>query len=247
MTKPPITNLENLGRHPHLAISKLLVDVHDWLAAGPMGTERDEKTSVEDYSSVRSYAMDIANAVTRLDLSDDLKLDSLLVLRLAERAVGKAVRRGQKAGELGGLGTNNYKQLGRKTKLPSPVPYVGTGNTAHSIYQMTDNVTDAQFAAALKAAREDGKMSRSYIVRKVTEARTGRKGDARRDIVETARELDEQLRRLTVRLRKLQNDDRLPRNKAEVAARMRFHLADAEIVCEALRRTLDKEEKDEGR
>lgn len=241
MNEPPITSLDNLGRHPHLAISKLLVDVHDWLAA------TDEKTPLADFSSVRSYAADIADAVVRFDLSRDLRLDALLVLRLAERAVGKAVRRDQAAGVLGGLGTNNYKQLGRDKKLPSPIPYIGTGNTAHVVYQMTDGVTDAQFTAALKAAREDGKMSRLYVVRKLTELRTGKRTDARRDIVETARDLDEQLRKLTMKLRKLLDDDRLPRNKAEVAARMRFHLADAEIVCEALRRTLDKEEKDEGK
>lgn len=236
--RPPITNLATFegldDTDRELTISKLIVDVHDWLTAAG----NDPTVPVWEFSSTRAYAADIASTVGRLNLSDDLRLDALLVLRLAERAVGKAVRHAQALGELGSLASNSN----RGAKLPSPTPYTGTGNTAHAIYRMTDGITDAQFAAALKEARADGSLTRANVVRLLTQRHPGRKKvDNRRDLVDSTRELAEQLRRVTVKLRRLHDDDRLDRNKAEVAARMRYNLADAEAVCAALRKTLDEE------
>lgn len=242
--RPPITNLATFeglddADRAH-TIGKLIVEVHDWLAKAD-----DDKTPVWEFSSTRAYAADLVTAITRLSLNTDLRLDALLVLRLAERAVGKAVRRDQAAGELGSLATNNpghnQHQNPPAKKLPSPTPYVGIGTTAHLIYQMTDNVTDAQFNAALQQAKSEGRLSRANVVRKIIEARTGKKIDTRRDLVEQSRDLAEQLRKVTLKLRKLHDDDRLERNKPEVAARMRFYLADAEAVCAELRKTLDEE------
>lgn len=223
-----------------LTLSKLIVEVHDWLTAAM----DDPTVPVSEFANTRAYVTDIVAAVRRFNLGNDVRFDALLVQRLSERAVGKAVRVAQAAGELGSLKTNNPGNRGKK--LPSPFPYIGAGTTAHLIYQMTDGVTDAQFNAVLNEARAEGNLTRGYIVRKITEVQTGKKVDARPDLIESVRELAEQLRRITVKLRKLQNDDRLERNKAEVAARMRFYVVDAEIVCTALRKTLDKDPKTEG-
>lgn len=237
--RPPIINLATFegldNAERELTISKLVVEIHDWLTRAA----DDPEVPIWELSSTRAYAADIVTAIRRLNLSVDLRLDAMLVLRLAERIVGKAVRRGQAAGELGSLGTNNYAE---GQKLPSPQPYVGAGTTAHQIYKMVDDVTDAQFAAVLQEARAEGKLTRGLIIRRLTGVQdTRRTTDGRRDLLDQARELAEQLRKITVKLRKLADDDRLLRNRAEVAARMRYYLSDAETVCADLRNTLDKE------
>lgn len=226
-----------------LTLRTLIVDVHDWLHTA---NERDGGTPIWEYSSTRSYLIDVIAAIKQLDLSKDLLLDATAVLRLSERAVGKAVRRGQAAGELSSLSTNPQTRKG-EPKLPSPYPYIGSGTVAHVIYKMTDGVSDAMFASVVKEAREEGAPTRNNIVRKIAALKAGKKADSRPDLVDTSRQLGEQLRRITLRLRSLRDDDRLERNKAEVAARMRPYLADAEEICAALRKTLDAQNRDEGK
>lgn len=250
MNEEPITpaafeGIDNAERE--LTLGKLIVEVHDWLnAAGDRAAVGDSPVPVWEFSSTRSYVADIVSVIRVLDLSRDLLLDAKLVLRLAERAVGQAVRRGQAAGELGSLATNNpgHNQTGyvpTGERLPSPVPYIGSGNTAHSIYKMVDGVTDQQFSVVLAEARAEENLSRSYVVRKIAGLKAGKKTEPRRDLVDTARDLSEQLRRVTVRLRTLTGDDRLMRNKAEVAARMRANLDTAVAVCTELKKTLDED------
>lgn len=234
-----LKGLDNSERE--ILLGNLIVEVHDWLSEPRFP---DDATPIWEYSSTRAYMTDVVTLIRQLDLDRDLLLDATVVLRLAERATGKAVRHAQAAGELGSLGTNGPGHA----RLPSPAPYVGTGNTAYTIYKMVDGITDAQFSLALKEARIEGRLSRSTIARKVVELQTGKKKvDTRRDLVDTSRELAEQLRKVTLKLRNLRDDDRLERNKAEVAARMRPYLDNAVAVCTDLKKKLDEPSKDEGK
>lgn len=221
-------------------LSNRIVEIHDWLVA----YGNDQSTPLKEFHSTRVYAADIVAEIKHLELSRDLSLDAQLVLRLAERAVGKAVRRAQAAGKIGSLGSNNN----RSVKLPSPMPYVGAGNTAHGIYMLADDISDTQFSQLLKEAREEGKLSRGYLVRMIEQMRSGKKTGTRRGlVVDQAREIAEQLRKATVRLQKLHDDPLLSRNKAEVAARMRPYLDTAVRVCTDLKKTLEEQSKDEGK
>lgn len=223
-----------------IVISRRIVEIHDWLVAYGNDTSID----IEEFHNTRNFIAEIVAMIKNLELSDDLLLDATLVYRLAERAVGKAVRRAQAEGKLGSLATNRNAKI----KPPSPIPYVGGGNSARGIYILTDGVTDSQFAQLLKDARKEGNLSRGYLVR-IIEERGGKKKNVgpRQSLVEQAREIAEQLRKATIRLSKLQDDERLLRNKAEVAARMRPYLDDAVRVCTDLKNTLEEQSKDEGK
>lgn len=210
-------------------LEQLIRDNRDWLLRAR------EATDVVNFSNTRAYMTEIVAYIKKRGFNQDLLLDAMEVLRLSERAVGKAVRRDQAAGKLGSLGSNNPARGGKK--LPSTLPYVGYGTTANAIYKMTDGVTDEQFAMALKEAREEGRLSRDAVVRRVTN--TGKKAP-RKDLVDQAREVAEELRRVTVRLQKLNRDDRMERNKAEVAARMRPYLDAAVDVLTQLKETLEE-------
>ncbi len=104
------------------------------------------------------------------------------MVRRSERALGVAIRQGQEDGTVrskgeGGGPTGDYLRGEstvhidpvRDSNMISPKQFFTHGTDAVQTYAVTDDVTDAQFDAALETAKEEGNLSRANVVRKVVE------------------------------------------------------------------------------
>lgn len=137
----------------------------------------------------------------RLDISKDIVLDAQCQQRHWERALGLAIREGQERGEIAdrssgariGALKREAERRGEQVDadrihlIPTATDFLRTGADTVQTYAVTDNVTDAEFEAALKTARDEGNVSRANVVRKIREAKgtapaaePTRTGDAKR-------------------------------------------------------------------
>lgn len=229
-----MTALEGLDQQAReVAVTTMLTEARAWLA------HAKEATEPQTIANFRAQMATVAEATKQLNLSKEIQLDAQEMVRRAERGVGKSVREGQAAGE---IRANGQRQTTFSVgKSLSAVDLVGFGRPANETYRMTDDVTDEQFDAAISKAKEEGNLTRANVVRKVEEVQPVKKKSPRRALVDDARDMAEVLRKTTVRLEKFASDDRIPRNKAEVAARLRNHLDDALQICTDLRNMLDEQ------
>jgi hypothetical protein len=247
----PVDNmavLEGLDQHDReVAITHMLTEARAWLA------HAKEATEPHSIANFRAQMATVAEATKQLGLSKEIQLDAQEMVRRAERGVGVAVRKGQEDGVFTSVSSGGPKQSyvrdGRIVQVHprndetaiSPESVIGTGRTAHDIRRMTADVTDEQFESALDKAKSEGNVSRTNVVRKIEEEyRPVRRKAPRRALVDDARDVAELLRKTTVRLESFAADDRIPKHKAEVAARLRSHLDNALQVCTDLRTLLDE-------
>jgi hypothetical protein len=104
-------------------------------------------------------------------------------------------------------------------------------DTGEILDDFADLDTDEEtFEAALSVARSEGDLSRENVVAHIRSDRT----QPRRPLVDVARDAGQELRKAVERLERLAADDRFARNKNEVAAHLRHHLAHAIKVCQDL-------------
>jgi hypothetical protein len=137
-----------------------------------------EQGQIEQVAELRSQAEAVRVYTAQKQLGKDAQLAAAEIVRRAERGIGVAIRRGQAAGEIsrrGGHGGNQHRRAptetvasGFCTARPSDYATAAelTGNGA-GIYQLTDGVCDAEFEAALAAAKAEADLSRANVVRKV--------------------------------------------------------------------------------
>ena len=113
------------------------------------------------------------NSTKQLGLSKEIQQDAQEMLRRAEYALGKAIRAGQKQGEIRRHGQGSRDQLDPgKEKLASPYEFATKTELAgqdggDGIYALVDDVPEDQFEEALSEARDEGSLSRGNVVRKV--------------------------------------------------------------------------------
>lgn len=89
------------------------------------------------------------------------------MVRRTERALGVAIRDGQKKGEITNPSTAAKIREARKSGtefdsnivIPRPVDFVPDRQESMAIYTMAHNVTDAQFEEALNEAVQEGNVS----------------------------------------------------------------------------------------
>jgi hypothetical protein len=163
-----------------LAITQMLDQARSWLAHA-----REASVPARDIADFKAFVASAADAARRVGVSKEIQLDAIELQRRAERALGLAIRAGQEAGEIRSQGQSSTQSdytrtrngveefiqphlRDTKMRLISPRELLGTnGNTHAEIYALTDDVTDADFEAALADARTEKNLSRLSIIRHV--------------------------------------------------------------------------------
>ncbi|MGV0796041.1 hypothetical protein ABQF26_03680 [Mycolicibacterium elephantis] len=149
-----------------------------------------------DMRQHKAKAATLTEIVKQLRLGKDMQLDAAEFLRRAERALGVAIREGQKSGEIetdeetkrriakDGAARREFNQGRSETfkvsdRKPCPVDFLTNnerngqyrpdGGRIGAVYHLVDNVTDDMFEQAIAEARAAGNLSRANVARKCRE------------------------------------------------------------------------------
>lgn len=145
-------------------------------------TELAKATDAQSIVEWKAKAGAIQELTKQLQLSKGLQLDAAEFVRRTERALGVAIRVGQQEGTVETT-ADAKRRAGRKRQGSAPSYEDGAGKTPvntllthteqtggkhreHSVFALTDGVTDVQFAEALAEARTEGNLSRANVARK---------------------------------------------------------------------------------
>lgn len=170
-----VTALEGLDpASREIAITQLLGQAKQFMEVAM--TQPDAPRVMSDF---KAQIITIAEYAKQKRMSEELQIDATVMVRRSERGLGLAIREGQERGSVTNASTAARQRELLKTTTASDIPVVpsptefaaphelfgakpGTG-----IYAVTDNVTDAQFDAALESAQEERNVSRANLVRKL--------------------------------------------------------------------------------
>lgn len=158
-----------------VAVTAYLAHARDQLALAV------ELTGPAAVAALKAEIATAAEATKQLGLSKEIQSDAQEMVRRAEYALGKAIRAGQEAGEIGSRGqhafmgnqhTGGLHPVEMKSK-PSASDFFPEGDSARTaVLDMVDTANDAEFEAALSDARAEGNLSRANVVRKIQGVKT---------------------------------------------------------------------------
>lgn len=174
------------------SVVTLLERAATWLA------EAVHRGEAGEVAAVKAQIATAAEATKQLNLSKEIQLDAQEMVRRAEYALGKAIRRGQADGLIGSKGDpdnrprRDYERAGQpvrvglvpdRTKL-SPEAYIPHAQERSDIYGLSDGVNPEEFDQAIADAKEQGNLSRANVVRKVKQQTAPQTRDAKADVIE---------------------------------------------------------------
>jgi hypothetical protein len=111
-----------------------------------------------------SWAKEVESLIVGYGYPPESQLDAKELLRRGERALGRTVRNGQRAGIITDSRNNRGKTGRFLTGSVSPKIYFPAGGQNQTFaYRFTDGVSDALFEEAIKACREEGSLSRRSV------------------------------------------------------------------------------------
>lgn len=175
MSAPDLEVIDPASRE--VAVSAFLEDARNSLARAL------EDTGPHAVAQIKAEIAVVAEMTKQLNLSKECRDDATEMVRRAEYALGKAIRKGQAEGTVSSLGLReNYggpnRQVTRSNlDLVSPSDLLPTGTDRAMTYGMSDGVSASEFDDALDAARSEGNLSRANVVRKLKgEVKPERKG-----------------------------------------------------------------------
>jgi hypothetical protein len=196
-----MTELDALDPHAReLAVTSFLERAYVLLEHAVASTE-----PARNVSEVRAIIATAADAARRVKVSKEIVADADVMVRRSERALGVAVRQGQKRGEINsklhhhGGPKNDYIRNGKTVHIDrdtdtnsiSPRVYLNRGQEQHDIYSITDGVTDEAFEQALDAARREGNATRTNVVRKIKgDTRPPKPSSDRHELLRNRRHID---------------------------------------------------------
>ena len=173
----PVDNMAELDtyapRDREVAITGMLDQAHTWLAHAV-----ESSAPAQDIANFKAFIATAAETAKRLRVSKEIQVDAEVMVRRSERALGQAIRSGQERGEIRTQGRRDFTvnqftdglpvDSGKSTLSPTEfATEAELGGNGGGIYAMTDDVTDADFEAALDEAKDEGNVSRANVVRKV--------------------------------------------------------------------------------
>lgn len=151
-----------------VAVSDYLAKARDWLATAV------EKTGPEQIAAAKAEIATAAEATKQLGLSREIQLDAQEMVRRAEYALGKAIRKGQEEGTVARLGDGRGERSVLGTNLSSPGDFASDvelydrpSQGKAGILSIADAATQEEFDAALDEAKAEGNLSRANVSRKV--------------------------------------------------------------------------------
>jgi len=159
-----------------LAVSDYLDKAREWLATAV------EMTGPAEIAAAKAEIATAAEATKQLNLSKEIQTDALEMVRRAEYALGKAIRKGQDEGTIRRRGeivthydrhSGDSQQTTNSTKA-SPTDFAPFGELSGArgdgIYALA--VADPeQFEEAIEEAKTGGDLSRANVVREVQKAK----------------------------------------------------------------------------
>lgn len=190
----PVSQIESLpAEYREHAVTAYLANARDRLA------DALEATGPHAVAQIKAEVATVAEMTKQLNLSKECRDDSTEMVRRAEYALGKAIRKGQEEGTVRTLGSNSgprsdYMRNGRLVRVPhrdvtsssiSPKDIEPDSYARVDIYAMADNATEEEFEDALTEARAEGNLSRSNVVRKVKQQASPQTRDERAAQVES--------------------------------------------------------------
>lgn len=161
-----------------LSVTTLLENARTWLIQAV-------EASPMEVAFVKAQIATAAEATQQLSLSRDIQDDAREMVRRAEYALGKAIRRGQEAGRV----ATEIKSgsVVPSTTLPSPTDFAADvelydrpSQGKVGILSIADSATPEEFDKALSEARAEGNLSRANVGRKVRGEQPPRQSEARR-------------------------------------------------------------------
>lgn len=168
--------LDGLSKeHQELAVTRMLDQSKQWLDRAMEATN-----PAREVADFKAFVATVAEAAKQKKLSEDIQLDSTEMVRRSERALGVAIRKGQGVGVIethdeararaGKIARGSHQNGDNILIKERPVDFASSSELSNSyggIYDMTDDVSDAQFEEALTDAKSEENMSRANVVRHV--------------------------------------------------------------------------------
>lgn len=168
-----------------VSVVSMLEHAKQWLATAV------ETTGPAEIAAAKAQIVAAETYAKELRLSKDIQLDAAEMVRRAEYALGKAIRKGQEDGAIArGRGGNHGNQWtgGKTVDIGSAKPiaedfepnfYANGSQLVH----MIDGVEPDQFDAAIDSAKAEGNLSRANLVRKVKKESGPVTRDQRADLI----------------------------------------------------------------
>jgi hypothetical protein len=170
------TDLATVDKSNAASVIGYLSQARDWLATCV------EITGPEEIAQAKAQIATAAEATKQLNLSKEIQLDAQEMVRRAEYALGKAIRKGQAEGTVARTGENPGPQSdytrGDQIVRVSPVlhaekkVYPGEllrgGQLMSDTYALSDGVEQKDFDAAVEDAKREGNLTRRNVIRKVS-------------------------------------------------------------------------------
>ncbi len=208
-----------------VAVTSYLQQARDWLATAV------ETTGTEQIAAAKAEIATAAEATKQLGLSREIREDAVEMVRRAEYALGKSIRKGQAEGRIHSPGTAGGRatpgQVGARpgiksadsVGMTSPAEFFSHSDERRFAYGVAD-ANEHEFDAAIDDARAEGNLSRANVGRKVAE-HVGRpqRATRRTPLTDFAYDASVDLLRVAERLVRVVEDDRFKDNRAAIAQR----------------------------
>lgn len=189
----PVSQIESLPAEVReQALTAYLANARDALAHAV------EASGPASVAQIKAEVATVAEMTKQLGLSRECRDDATEMVRRAEYALGKAIRKGQEEGTIHTReGGGQRWSAGAADQKESVYDFAkhsdlyGDGRAGgNGIYAMADNApTEQDFEDALTEAREEGNLSRANVVRKIKGEDSGTTRDQRAEqIARLARE-----------------------------------------------------------
>lgn len=154
-----------------------------------------EMTGPADFAMVKAQIVMAETYARELQLSKEIRDDAVELIRRAEYALGKAIRKGQEEGTVrtrGETGVHWDRWNGLQRETTSSTKPAATDFAPHhelagpnGIRAMSDGVEPSQFEQAVTEAKAEGNLSRANVVRKVKNQQAPTTRDGRADVIES--------------------------------------------------------------
>lgn len=175
----PVAAIRNLPAvQAEIAVTAYLVQARDRLA------DALTATGPQAVAAIKAEVSTVAEATKQLGLSKEIQEDAKEMIRRAEYALGKAIRKGQEEGAVATRATATKELRARQRgditpSLPSATDieadFYANASKGSAISQLSDDATDDEFEEALTEARAEGNLSRANVVRKIKGQKSGQR------------------------------------------------------------------------
>lgn len=130
-----------------------------------------EMTSPQNIALVKAQIATAAVATKQLNLSKEIQLDAVEMVRRAEYALAKAIRKGQEEGTVRTRGQHGVSGLTKNSTSDFASDHELHGNAVKGAPGILDLADEAEeegaFDTALDEAKAEGNLSRANVVRKI--------------------------------------------------------------------------------